>query len=115
MRRGVLTGREARDACTALNVREVQWSSEPQIADDAVLYLDDLAVSHLQHLGLLSKLHRGGVAAYVSGSQVEEADALISYAERANEVVEIVERLRRRLREGLAGGKVRLGKGDPGR
>ena len=116
-RRGVLTGREARDACTALNVREVQWPSEPQIADGAVLYLDDLAVSHLQHLELLSKLHRGGVTAYVSGSEIEEADALISYDERANEVVEIVERLRRRLREGLESGKVRLGKairGDDG-
>ena len=116
-RRGVLTGREARDACTALNVREVQWPSEPQIADGAVLYLDDLAVSHLQHLELLSKLHRGGVTAYVSGSEIEEADALISYDERANEVVEIVERLRRRLRESLESGKVRLGKairGDDG-
>ncbi len=109
-RRGVLTGREARDAHTALNVREVQWPSEPHIADEGVLYLDDLSVSHLQHLGLLSKLHRGGVAAYVSGSEIQEADALISYDERANEVVEIVERLRRRLREGLESGKVRLGK-----
>ena len=109
-RRGVLTGREARDACTALNVREVQWPSEPQIADGAVLYLDDLAVSHLQHLGLLSKLHRAGVTAYVSGSEIEEAHALISYNEKANEVVEIVERLRRHLREGLKSGKVRLGK-----
>ena len=109
-RRGVLTGREARVACTALNVREVRWPSEPQITDEAVLYLDDLALSHLQHLGLLSKLHRGGVTAYVSGSEIEEADALISYDERANEVVEIVERLRRRLREGLESGKVRLGK-----
>ena len=114
-RRGVLTGREARDACTALNVREVQWPSEPQIADEAVLYLDDLAVSHLQHLGLLSKLHRGGVTAYVSGSEIEEADALISYDERANEVVEIVERLRRRLREGLESGISPIGKGDSGR
>ena len=109
-RRGVLTGREARDACTALNVREVQWLSEQQITDEAVLYLDDLTVSHLQHMGLLSKLHRAGVTAYVSGSEIEEADALISYDERANEVVEIVERLRRRLRAGLDSGKVRLGK-----
>ncbi len=109
-RKGVLTAREARDACNALSVREVKWSNEPRIADEAVLYLDDLAVSHLQHLGLLSKLHRGDVTAYVSLGEIEEADALISYDERANEVVEVVERLRRRLRQGLESGKVRLGK-----
>ena len=44
--KGVLTRREAKEACTALEVRELQWPSEPEIADGAVLYLDDLAVSH---------------------------------------------------------------------
>ena len=109
-RRGVLTSRETREASAALGVREVQWPSEPQIADGAVLYLDDLAVSHLQHLGMLSKLHRAGITTFVSSSEIEEADALISYDEKAGDVVEIVERLRHRLREGLGSGKVRLGK-----
>ena len=109
-RRGMLTSRETQKACAALNVREVQWPSEPQIADGAVLYLDDLAVSHLHHLGLLSKLHRAGTTAFVSGSEIEEADALISYDGKAGDVVAIVEHLRLRLREGLESGNVRLGK-----
>ena len=111
MKKGLLTSTEERNAHAALRVREAQWPSEPSIADDAALYLDDLAVSHLQHLGLLSKLHRAGVTAYVSDSEIEEANALISYDKRANEVVDIVERLRRRLHQGLESGKVRLGKG----
>ena len=107
--KGVLTRREAKEACTALEVRELQWPSEPEIADGAVLYLDDLAVSHFQFLGLLSKLHRAEITVFVSRSEVKEADALISYDVKANEVVAIVERLRLRLREGLESGKVRLG------
>lgn len=117
-RKGVLTNREIQEARAALSAREIQWPSEPQIADDAVLYLDDLTVSHLQHLGLLSKLHRAGITAFVSSSEIGEADALISYDETAGDVVEIVERLRLQLRECLESGKVRLGKairGDDGK
>ena len=80
-----------------------------------MLYLDDLAVSRLQRLGLLSKLHQAGIRAQVSGAEIEEADALISYDERAGEVVEIVERLRRRLRDGIESGRVRLGKAYRGK
>ena len=107
--KGVLTRREEGEACAALAVREVAWPSEPEIADGAVLYLDDLAASHLQFLGLLSKLYRADVTVFVSRSEVEEADALISYNAKANDVVTIVEGLRGRLREGLANGKILLG------
>ena len=119
--KGILTSREVEKAYSALKVRELRWSSEPQITDGAVLYLDDLAVSHLKFLGLLSKLHRADFTAFVSRSKVEEADALISYDLKANEVVSIVDQLRFRLREGLETGKIRLGtmirgedNGDPG-
>ncbi len=108
--KGLLTKQEEANACAALNVREKPWPSEPQITDDAVLYLDDIAVSHLQFLGLLPKLHRAGVTAFVSRSEIEEADALIAYDMRGSDVVSVVEKLRQHLREGLASGKVQLGK-----
>ncbi len=108
--KGVLTGSEAQEARAALKIREVQWASEEQIAEDAVLYLDDLAVSNLQIVGLLSRIHRAGITAFVSRRQVEEADALIFYDVKASDVVSIVERLRLRIREGLEAEKIRLGK-----
>ena len=108
--KGVLTHREAEEARAALNIREIPWTSEPQIADEAVLYLDYLAVSNLQALGLLSRVHRAGVTAFVSRKAMQEADALISYDVKASDVVSIVERLRLRIREGLETEKVRLGK-----
>ena len=106
---GILTTQEAEDARAALNLREERWESESPIADNAVLYLDDLTVSHLQFLGLLSKLHRANVTAVVSPSELEEADALISYDVKSADVVSTVERLRLRLRECIESKKVRLG------
>ena len=107
--KGVLTIPEAADARAALNFREDRWESESPIDDGAVLYLDDLTVSHLQLFGLLSKLHRGNVTAVVSPSELEEADALIAYDVKSTDVVSTVEQLRVRLRECLKTGKVRLG------
>ena len=105
---GILTRREEEEAYAALAVREIPWPSEPEICDGAILYLDDLAISHLQFLGLLGKLYRADLAAYVSRSELEEADALISYDAIASNVISIVDSLRNRLREGLAAGKVLL-------
>ena len=41
-RKGLLTDPVARGARSALTAREGQWPTEPQIADGAMLYLDDL-------------------------------------------------------------------------
>lgn len=110
VQKGVLTTPEAEDARAALKVRERPWPSNPEVADGAVLYLDDLTVSHLEFLGLLPKLHRADITAVVSRSEVEEADALIAYDAKGADVVTIVERMRTHVREGLESGKVRLGR-----
>ena len=115
LQKGVLTQREAEEACAALSVRELPWPSEPEVSDGAILYLDDLATSHLQFLGLLPKLHRVDITTLVSRSEIEEADALIAYDVKASDVVSIVDRLRFRLREGLNNGKIRLGAATPSR
>ena len=109
VQKGVLTRSEAEEARGALKVREVPWPNEPTIADGAIIFLDDLATSHLQFLGLLPKLYRADLTVFVSRSEIDEADALISYDVKTNDVVSIVDRLRQRLREGLEDGKVRLG------
>lgn len=109
-KKGVLTAQEAEEARAALRVRETPWPSKPEIADGAVLYLDDIAVSHLEFLGLLQKLHRADISAVVSRSEIEEADALIRHDAKGSDVVAIVDRLRTRVREGLERGKVRLGR-----
>lgn len=108
--KGILTLREADEARDALRLREVPWPSRPDIADDAVLYLDDITVSHLEFLGLLQKLHRAGITAVVPQSDIEEADALIRHDKSSAAVIKVVDGLRSNLKNGLEIGKVHLGR-----
>lgn len=108
--KGVLTAKEADEAREDLSLRERPWPSRPEIADGAVLYLDDLSVSHLGFLGLLQKLHRAGITAVIPQSEIEEAHALIRYDANSAVVVRVVDGLRTKLKNSLESGKVRLGK-----
>ncbi|MDN3922515.1 CDC27 family protein [Roseateles violae] len=108
--KGILTAKEADEARDALRLREAPWPSRPDIADGAVLYLDDITVSHLEFLGLLQKLHRAGVTAVVPQSEIEEANALIRHDASSAAVIKVVDGLRSNLKNGLESGKVHLGR-----
>ena len=112
-RRGVLTGREAREACAALNVREVQWPSEPQIDDGAVLYLDDLAVSHLQHLGIaVQTSSRPKLLRLCRAAKLRKLMRSFPMTRRQAMLSESWSVCGCRLREGLESGNSPIGKGD---
>lgn len=106
---GLISSAQADSALAALQVREEQWPTPPAILPGAQLYLDDLAVSHFEFLGLLDKLHRAGLVPFISRARVQEASDLISYDEVAGDVVATVERVRTKLSEGIRTGKVVLG------
>ena len=108
--RGVLTVQEASEAREHLKLREQPWPSGPEIADGAVLYLDDLTISYLQFLGILQKLHRAGITAVIPQSEIEEAHALIRYDANSAAVVKVVDGLRNNLKDALKSGKVCLGR-----
>jgi len=106
--KAVLTGSEA-DICRAyLALHERPWEASVHVKDSAFLYLDDVAVSYLQHLKLLPKLHRAGLTAFISTSHLAEVDALIEYESHASSASLVVENLRLQLRAGIEGGKVRV-------
>lgn len=106
--KGQLTSVEAEAARAGLTSRERPWPAPKEIQDGAILYLDDLAVSHLQFLGLLGKLKRAGVTAVVSPTEKAEADNLIAFDRMNADVSGVVESLRAKVRDGLATGSVRL-------
>lgn len=108
--KGVLTVKEANEAREELILRERPWPSSPEIADGAVLYLDNLTVSHLGFLGILQKLHRAGITAVIPRSEIEEAHALTKYDASSAVVVRAVDGLRTNLKDSLESGKVRLGR-----
>lgn len=108
--RGELTSSEAQDCKSFLAAHERPWPNGPRIDDSAVLYLNDAAVSHLQHLELLPRLRRAGLTAFVSAHELTECDALLRYDTQTARAVALVEGLRLRLRKGIAAGKVRVGR-----
>lgn len=107
--RAQLTEQEATDALNYLSANEKNWPNQPDIGDDAELFLDDLSINYLQHTGVLRKLKDAGLTAYVSRRAVDEADALIAYEELANEVVSHLDNLRQTLAKGVRSGKVIVG------
>jgi hypothetical protein len=106
---GQLTAAEEKEATAYLEHHEPRWSNPPVIRKGAVLYLDGLAVTYLQHLGLLERLKAAGFAPIISKSDVSSADGLIRYSAFSAATQEAIELIRATLSSGIESGKVRLG------
>lgn len=107
--KGQITGPDERRARAYLQLQERPWPNQPEIADGAVLYLDDLAISYLLHLGLLGKLKDAGLRAVSSPREVSEGDALIAYDRISDEVKNVIERVRRTLSYRIETAQVKVG------
>ena len=106
--KGQLTADEEKRAQAYLQLHEKPWPNQSDIADGATLYLDDLAIPYLVHLGLLGKLKAAGLTAVASPRELSEADALISYERISEEVKDVIERIRASLNSRIESGHVRV-------
>ena len=111
---GQITAEENKRARAYLQFQEKPWPQQPEIADGAILYLSNLAVTHFLHLGLLEKLRPAGFRAVVAPREVSEADELIAYEGIANKVREKIENVRSALSQRIESGKIRFGRGRHG-
>jgi len=93
-------------ACAYLQLHEKPWAHQPEIADGAALYLDDLALGHFLNLGMLERLHAAGFALIVSERSVLESNALITYEAIADKAASAIECIRLAVRSGIESGKV---------
>jgi hypothetical protein len=107
---GQLTQDEEQWARVYLGRQEVRWPNEPVIADDAVLYLDDLSVAYLRTAGVLDKLHAAGLQARITQREIDEADALINLERHAAEIDRVIEEIRDALATSLDDGRVQAGR-----
>ena len=108
VRQSQLTQAEEQHARNYLNLREKPWPSPKTIEAGAVLYLDELTVSYLQHLRLLSKLQPAGFAAIIPASEVAQGNNFVRYENLATRATSVIESIRRCLSDGIASGKVIL-------
>jgi hypothetical protein len=107
--KGRITAGEEKRARAYLQLHEKPWPNQPDIGDGATLYLDDLAITYLLHLGLLGRLKAAGLRAEVSPRAVSETDALISYERISDEVKDVIEGIRASLSSRIESGHVKVG------
>lgn len=89
-----------------LQLHEKPWPHQPEIADGAILYLDDLALAYFLSLGMLERLHAAGFRLIVSPRSVLESNMLITYETLSNKVNDAIERIRFAINSRIESGKV---------
>ncbi|WP_337288704.1 HNH endonuclease [Candidatus Methylomirabilis sp.] len=108
--KGQITAKEEKKARAYLQLHEKPWPNQPEVADGAVLYLDDLAISYFLHLGILEKLHAAGFRPIASTRKVSEANELISYESISDKVIDAIERIRSAINSRIESGKIKVGR-----
>ena len=93
-----------------LQLQEKRWIDQPEIADGAILYLDDLAIAYFQYLGILEKLQAAGFKAFVSPSKVSEINQLISYERISDKAEEAIEHIRSAVNLRIKSKKIKVGR-----
>jgi hypothetical protein len=89
-----------------LQLHEKPWPHQPEIADGAILYLDDLALAYFLNLGMLERLHAAGFKLIISHRAVLENNMLITYETLSDKVDDAIERIRLAINPRIESGKV---------
>lgn len=108
--KGQITVEEEKKARAYLQFHEKPWPNQPEIADRAVLYLNDLALTYFLHLGLLEKLKAAGFRSIVSPRELSEANELTSYECISDQINDAIEQIRSAVNVRLESGKIKVGR-----
>ena len=107
-RKGLITDKKKKKAHDYIRIHEKPWPNQPEVADGAVLYLDELTVEYFLHLGILEKLKDAGFRPIVSPGKVAGANEFLSYEEISVKGSETIENIRFVLSSGINSGKVKV-------
>ncbi|MCG7947619.1 MAG: HNH endonuclease [Candidatus Thiodiazotropha taylori] len=108
--KGQITSEEEKRAKDYFTIRERTWPDQPEINDNAILYLDSLTISYFLHAGILEKLHAAGFRAIVSPREISEENALISYESISDKVSVLIENIRLAINSRIESGQIRIGR-----
>ncbi len=108
--KGQMTTQEEKKARAYLQLHEKPWSNQAEIADGAILYLDNLAITYFLHLGILAKLQAAGFRPMILPKQVSEINELISYESILCKVNDTIERIRSTVNLRIESGQVKVGR-----
>lgn len=105
---GYITVDEESKAKVFLKLQEKPWPDQVEIADGSVLYLDDLAVTHFIHLGILEKLKPAGFKVIISPKEIAETNELISYKDISENIEKVIENIRSSIKSRIESGKIKV-------
>lgn len=108
--KGVLTRAEEERAINYLHLHEEPWPFQPEISDNAALYLDDLSINYFQNLDILEKLTNSEFKVIISPKVITDVNELIRYESISDYIAETIESIRSSLSEGIFSGKVKVGR-----
>ena len=116
LQKGRIMANEERKARAYLQFHEKPWPNQPEIADGATLYLDDLAINHFLHIGILEKLRDAGFRLIISSTKESETNQLLSYENTSSKSKDTIERIRSAVNSRIESKKIkasRLTNADP--
>ena len=108
--KGRIMASEEQKAHAYLQLHEKPWPNQPEIPDETILYLDDLAITYFLHLRILEKLHTAGFKPIISPQKVSETNQLISYERISGEAKDAIERIRSALNLRIETKKIKIGR-----
>ncbi len=108
-RSGALSAEELDRATTYLALQEGGAALQNPIPSGSCLYLDGLALTFLDHCGVLEKLPTFGFVIRISQDAIDEQNALLLHDRQASEVSLLIEEARRVLENGIRSGKIKVG------
>ncbi|XID90456.1 hypothetical protein ACF3MZ_18150 [Paenibacillaceae bacterium WGS1546] len=108
--KGALTRAEEERAINYLHMHEEPWPFQPEISDNAALYLDDLSINYFQNLDILEKLTNSEFKVIISPKVITDVNELIRYESISDYIAETIESIRSSLSEGIFSGKVKVGR-----
>jgi len=93
-------------AAVYLKQQDNGWSDPQPISATSNLYIDDLTVGTLDHVGLLDPLTRAVASVSVHADLAKETHNLLRHEEHATELLDAVERIRAALHAHIENGRV---------
>jgi hypothetical protein len=109
VRQGRVTQAEEQRAKTFLQLHETTQTEASRIAPGSVLYMDGVALSHLQHIRMLQKFEASGFTVMLASNELTEGNQRIRYEALTDRANNVIEHIRGVLADGIARDKVVLG------
>ncbi|RWB74595.1 MAG: hypothetical protein EOQ50_14880 [Mesorhizobium sp.] len=82
------------------------WPEAQPIETTSTLYLDDLSVAYLDHVGVLDSLTSAVTSVYVHEDVAEQAQATLRHAEAANRLLTAIDEIRRKISAEVESGRI---------